>query len=57
MIKIAVCDDNIDYISTIEGYLEKIGEKHVSYDVYMSGWAALMVLILQILFENSINPF
>lgn len=37
MIKIAVCDDNTDYLNTVEDYLEKIGSKMVNYDIYMSG--------------------
>lgn len=37
MIKIAVCDDNLDYLNTVENYLENMGNKLVSHDIYMSG--------------------
>ena len=35
--KIAICDDNMEYINTIEDYLDKLKPSKIVYDVFMSG--------------------
>ncbi len=35
--RIAICDDNIEYIKTIEEYLKKIKIPKIEYDVFQSG--------------------
>lgn len=35
--KIAICDDNMEYINTIEDYIGKLKPSKIEYDVFMSG--------------------
>lgn len=35
--KIAICDDNMEYINTIENYIDQMKISKLEYDVYMSG--------------------
>lgn len=35
--KIAICDDNMQYINNIEDYLDKLKLSKIEYDVFMSG--------------------
>lgn len=35
--KIAVCDDNTEYINTIEDYIDELKLSDIEYDVFMSG--------------------
>ena len=35
--KIAVCDDNNDYINIFEKYIEDLKDKKLDYDIYYSG--------------------
>lgn len=35
--KIAICDDNMKYISTVEDYLDKMKSSKIEHDVFMSG--------------------
>ena len=35
--KIAVCDDDKNYINTFENYVDALNDKHLEYDVYYSG--------------------
>lgn len=34
---IAICDDNINYINTVENYLDKLKISKLEYDIFMSG--------------------
>lgn len=36
-VKIAVCDDNNDYINIFEKYIEDLKDKKLDYDIYYSG--------------------
>lgn len=35
--RIALCDDNLEYIKTIENYLKRLNKVEIEYDVYTSG--------------------
>ncbi|MBR2476866.1 MAG: response regulator transcription factor [Clostridia bacterium] len=35
--KIAICDDSIEYINTVEDYLDKLGTYGFDYDIFMNG--------------------
>ena len=35
--KIAICDDNMKYINTVEDYLDKMKSSKIDHDVFMSG--------------------
>lgn len=35
--KIAICDDNMKYINTVEDYLDKMKSSKIEHDVFMSG--------------------
>ncbi len=35
--RIAICDDNLDYITTIEGYIDELNLPEVEYDVFTRG--------------------
>lgn len=34
---VAICDDNIDYINTIENYFDKLKPQKLEHDIFMSG--------------------
>jgi hypothetical protein len=36
--RIAICDDNMNYISIIENYINKFKKTAVECDAYTSGW-------------------
>lgn len=35
--KIAICDDNMEYVNKVEDYLDKLKTSKLEYDVFMSG--------------------
>lgn len=39
VMRIAICDDNLEYINIVENYLDKINQdrKNIDYDVFMDG--------------------
>ena len=35
--KLAICDDNREYLNTLEGYLEQMHDERPDYDLFESG--------------------